>query len=82
MLNEIIAEMLPSGFPEHRRHKIAFSIVGQCLIYRVCNHVVGMLIGSEERNKSFVVDQLAEHIVQFSLGGIEQAKRESEAGKA
>ena len=34
-LLEILAELLPVDTPPHRRHQIAFSIIGQCLHYRV-----------------------------------------------
>jgi AcrR family transcriptional regulator len=74
-LNEIIKELLPENFSEERRHKMAFSIVGQCLHYRVCPEIVSMLISGDERASTFTVDRLADHITEFSLGGIERAKK-------
>lgn len=74
-LNDILKELLPSDYSEVSRHKMAFSIVGQCLHYRVCSESITMLISAEEANATITVDRLAEHITEFSLGGIERMKK-------
>jgi TetR/AcrR family transcriptional regulator, regulator of cefoperazone and chloramphenicol sensitivity len=70
LLNGVLSELLPAGFPKDRRHKIAFSIVGQCVYHRVGAVVVGLLISPDELNQSYSIEKLAEHIAEFSLAGI------------
>ncbi len=67
ILLDIVSELLPDTAPDHLRHKIAFSILGQCLYYRVAEQIIASLIPEEERLEQFQPQQLAEHIVQFSL---------------
>ena len=63
----ILAEMLPASTPDFQRHQIVFSIIGQCLYYRVAGEVVTMLVSPEEHAAHYSIEQLADHIAQFSL---------------
>ncbi len=67
MLSAIVGELLPATAPCHIRHKICFSIVGQCLYYRVAENVIAALVPEEERLTQFQPRQIADHITQFSL---------------
>jgi hypothetical protein len=66
-LLEIIGDMLPERVPRHVRQKIAFSIVGQCLYYRVADQVIASLVSEEERLEHYQPQQLADHIGHFCL---------------
>jgi AcrR family transcriptional regulator len=69
LLMGIVAELLP-GVPERRRVLIAFSIIGQCLYYRVAAPVIGHLLGETESARAFDPPLLAEHITRFSLAAL------------
>jgi AcrR family transcriptional regulator len=67
ILSGILQEMLPADAPSHVRTKTAFSIIGQCLYYRVAAEVIGMIVPEEERTEHFQIDAIAEHIAGFTL---------------
>jgi len=69
-LLELLTDVLPPQAPQPVRHRIAFSIVGQCLHYRVASEFVALLIGDERDTGAYSIDTLSEHIVRFSLAGI------------
>jgi TetR/AcrR family transcriptional regulator, regulator of cefoperazone and chloramphenicol sensitivity len=56
---------------EEQRLKIGFSIIGQCLHYRLAGPIVRMLTGPETLDRHFQVEAIAEHIARFSIAGIE-----------
>jgi AcrR family transcriptional regulator len=68
-LKTILDELLPPEVPEQKRRLIGFSIVGQCLHYRVTRPILMRLVG-EEQFKAFDVELLTDHIFEFTLGGI------------
>jgi AcrR family transcriptional regulator len=87
VLSGILRELMP-GVPEAKRWLIGFSIVGQCLFYRLAQPIVSMLVGEEEHRR-YDPTLLAEHITQFSLAALGlskpqggPAKRASKARKA
>jgi TetR/AcrR family transcriptional regulator, regulator of cefoperazone and chloramphenicol sensitivity len=67
-LGTILAELMPDA-PDSKRHLVAFSIVGQCLHYRVTAPVTQMLISDEEFHR-LQPELLAEHITNLTLRGI------------
>jgi len=69
-LLEILDEVLPAEVPQHKRHQIGFSIVGQGMFYHVAGEVVSLLFGREERETHYALGQLAEHITQFTLAAL------------
>ncbi len=69
-LLEILDEFLPAETTPARRYQTAFSIIGQCLHYRVAGEIVSLLIPAEEIASDYGVDQLAEHITDFSLAAL------------
>ena len=68
LLLEILHELVPDA-SEQKRHLLGFSIIGQCLHYRVARPVVELLVGEEE-NASYTAEVLAEHIAEFSLAAL------------
>jgi len=69
-LLEILDEILPPEAPLHRRYQIGFSVIGQCLHYRVARKAVSMLVDGAVRDQHFQVEQLAEHIAEFTLAAL------------
>ncbi|NLE38481.1 MAG: CerR family C-terminal domain-containing protein [Pirellulaceae bacterium] len=69
-LMNVLDEMLPPDMPLQRRHQVAFSIIGQCVYFRAAGHVIGMVIGEEERSKYHTVDLLAEHVAGLVLAAL------------
>jgi AcrR family transcriptional regulator len=68
VLAGILDELLPD-VPEVKRRLTAFSIIGQCVFYRVATPIVQLLVGEDEY-RSYDPELLAEHIVQFTLAGL------------
>ena len=82
VLLSILDEMLPPDTPPHRRHQIGFSIIGQCLFYRVADEVVSLMLEPEEFSTRYGVDQLAEHIADFSIAALTGAETLSQDGSS
>jgi AcrR family transcriptional regulator len=68
VLSTILRDLLPD-VPEAKRWLIGFSIVGQCLFYRLARPVVALLVGEEE-HRTYGAALLADHITQFSLAAL------------
>lgn len=69
LLLEILDELVPAEMPSVRRHLVAFSIVGQCLHYRVGGQVIRLLVPAEE-HAGFTADMLAGHITELTLAAL------------
>jgi AcrR family transcriptional regulator len=67
-LADILCELLPDVAPA-KRNLIAFSIVGQCLYYKVAQPIVAQLVGPEEY-RTYDANFLAEHVTQFSFAAL------------
>ncbi|MEO8495454.1 MAG: CerR family C-terminal domain-containing protein [Planctomycetota bacterium] len=72
LLLEILSELLPDDAASHQRRQVAFSIIGQCLFYRIAGDIVAMMAAKDDENH-FAIDRLAEHITGFSLAAISGA---------
>ncbi len=70
LLVGILREIMPEETPDFKLHLIGFSILGQCLNYRVAGEVVAIMIDEQERRDHYSVPQLAEHIAEFSLAAL------------
>jgi AcrR family transcriptional regulator len=68
-LMEILDQLLPPETPKHTRQQIGFSVVGQCLFYRVANNIVSLMITPAER-QYFSIDSLSDHITQLTLAAL------------
>ena len=70
ILLDILAEILPSDTPQYRLHQIGFSVVGQCVHYKVGRHVIAMLIDEDELKEHYGTEQIAEHITEMCLAAL------------
>ncbi len=68
MLLRILEELMPQASAAERR-LVGFSVVGQCLHYKVTDHVVRMLVPPEEYAR-YGPEYLASHITALTLRGI------------
>ena len=66
----IVREMVPSDTPVHRAEQIVFSIISQCVYYRVHGALLAMLVSQRELREHYRLEQVAEHICQFSLAAL------------
>jgi len=66
----ILDDIVPSELPPHRRQQIAFSIVGQCVYYRVASPIIAFLVPEEELAAHYAPDQLVDHITAMSLAAL------------
>lgn len=74
LLESILEVLLPNEMPLPQRRLFAFSIVGQCLLYRYHRPVGRMLVGEQEFEALFDVERLTDHLYQFCLAGIRAAE--------
>ncbi len=70
LLQQILDEILPPATPDHKRHQIGFSIMGQCGWYRGLGKVIPLLIGEAELKRHYGIDELAEHVAEMSLAAL------------
>ena len=70
LLQTILTDLLPAGFPESRFRLIAGSIIGQCLHYRVARHVIRLIEHQEFRYDEEHLQGLADHITAFTLAAL------------
>jgi AcrR family transcriptional regulator len=68
-LQEILRELVPHDVSLKQRWMIGFSIVGQCLFYKMNRPVAELLMG-RENFQQLNLDVLADHISQFSLAAL------------
>ena len=83
-LSGVVRDLLrQEGMPEDQNEEAAFfvcmSIAGQCLYQYIGRHVMDVLRPASK--DSFGIERLAEHITQFTLGGIQELARASGQGK-
>jgi AcrR family transcriptional regulator len=71
-LQSILDEILPPETPPFKRHQIGFSITSQCIHYHPAGpgRIVALLIGPDELQQHFSVEQLAGHIAEVSLAAL------------
>jgi len=70
LLLSIIRDLLANPVPDEKLRKIAWSIVGQCVFYRLAGDVVRMMTPDDQLQASFSVEDLADHIADFSLAAL------------
>lgn len=81
LLNEILCELLPADTPADERHLVAFSIVGQCLHFKIHKPVAELLVGKEEY-ATYDIQRLAEHVTRFSLAALKSYAQGPSLSKA
>ncbi len=70
ILLQVLGELVPANTQPRQLRQIGFSVVGQCLHYRVAGGVIAMLTPEDERAACFSTEQLAEHIWQFTIAAL------------
>lgn len=68
-LRGIIRELAPGASPQRQGWLIGFSIVSQCLFYKVHRPIAELLMGTEEYSQ-LNIELLADHITRFSLAAL------------
>ena len=71
----ILRELVPAEAPLYRLHQFAFSIIGQCVQYRVAGEFVALLIPEGERASHYQTGQLADQITRFSMAALTELSR-------
>ena len=69
VLDGIVAELLPAHTTAVERHLIVFSIVGQCLYYKLARPIVQHLVGEDEYG-GYSIEVLVDHVTRFSLSAL------------
>lgn len=69
LLDRILEDLLPAGTSVTDRHLIAFSIVGQCVHFKIHRPIAVQLVGQEEY-ATYDVARLADHVAGFSLAAL------------
>lgn len=77
LLCEILRALLPQDMPDRDVTLHAFSVIGQCLVYRFHRPVGRLLIGEDEFEALFDVERLTRHISNFCLAGLAAAREEA-----
>jgi AcrR family transcriptional regulator len=67
LLLGILRELIPDLVPPIALKQLGFSVVGQCLFYRVAGEVVRLMVGAQVGQGDFAVPQLADHICDYAL---------------
>jgi AcrR family transcriptional regulator len=80
-LEALCGELLGPGARPEEARLVARSVAGQCLHYRHAQPVI-VRLGPEERYGAAHIRRLADHVTEFSLGGIERLARERAAKAA
>jgi AcrR family transcriptional regulator len=72
LLDGILQELLPPDTPAQQRHLVAFSIVGQCLHFKIHQPIAEHLVGKAECD-GYSVERLTDHVTRFSLAALGRA---------
>ena len=70
ILLKILHELVPKATPVPRVRQLAFSIIGQCFFYLAAGTTIPMMISQKEMRSHYSIDQLADHIANFSYAAI------------
>ena len=77
ILFEIVSELVDA--PEERRQMVCFSVVGQCLYYKLAMPVVEQLV---EDTAGYTIDRLATHIAELTLAALGRRPTLASQGEA
>jgi len=72
-LLEIVDQLAESSLSSLKRQQIGLSIIGQCIHYRFSSGVMSILLNEEEFREHFDLENLANHITEFSIAAIKNA---------
>ena len=74
-LLHVIRQIAGPNEPASECRRMAMSVVGQCVFYRVSEHILRRLFPSEDWACDDPIKPLARHIARFSLAGIRGSSR-------
>lgn len=80
LLLSLLDELLPESTPAHRRHQLAFSLMGQCVFYRSHRTIIRMVVPDAMRAAEFTVEQITDHITEVMLAALGRASQEPDDG--
>ena len=69
-LLRIVDELVDRPLTTLQRTQIGFSIIGQCLHYRFSAGVISMMVEEKRRQEYFDLENLTNHITEFSIAAI------------
>ena len=72
MLDGILMEILPAETSDADRHLVAFSIIGQCLHFKIHKPIATLLVGEQEY-ATYDIARLAGHVTRFTLAALGRA---------
>ena len=79
-LRDLVQEILGENVPKEKVEKCTLSIVGQCLYYRFANPVVRQLLPEQTFDEKGL-EEIADHITEFSLSALKQMRSGIEDGR-
>ncbi|RMG36719.1 MAG: DUF1956 domain-containing protein [Planctomycetota bacterium] len=79
-LLDIVDRLSGGRFGEEVLHRMAFSIVGQCMFYHVSAPIVRLLVPDTLADRALDVEKVADHVTRFSLSAIDALARGSGEG--
>lgn len=71
VLLQIMDRLAGRPLPTAVRLQLGFSLIGQCLHYRLAGPITEMFVDRELWNANFDTESLAHHIATFTMGGIQ-----------
>ncbi|MEX1039910.1 MAG: CerR family C-terminal domain-containing protein [Pirellulaceae bacterium] len=74
MLNAILEPLLPPDTPSLKRKMFGFSVIGQCIYYKMAAPIIPMLLTEEEREQ-LDAEQIARHITDVVLTSLDALHR-------
>ena len=69
-LHEILRRLMPPDTSRVTIEQLGFSVISQCVYYRLQNRMVRLLVDEEELEKFYSPKQLAEHVFRFSVAAL------------
>lgn len=69
-LHGILRQLMPETSPKHVIEQLAFSVISQCVYYRLQNRLVTLLVDENDLENHYSPTKLAEHIFRFSVAAI------------
>ncbi len=70
MLLNILRDLAPDSVTGDQLYRLAFSVIGQCVFYKVHKPIIGMLISEERVENLYQTEQLADSITEMVLASI------------